>query len=144
MKVMEIRGAKISVDPERTQAAYRALAATGSEQCSCAYCANFRALGSSVFPQDVLSFFADAQIDAAQPAETYEYNETTPGRHLYGGEYYFFGSAPLADASALDTSGTFDFAFNLPSPLAQSEFQVSGAVCFSFIVELPWVLADAP
>ena len=144
MEIIEIRGLSVAVDPDRTRDTYQSIAATSPYQCSCAYCVNFRALGTSLFPQDVLAFFAGAGIDPAQPAETYEYNETEPGKHLYGGEYYFFGKAPLTDGSGLDPSGAFDFTFTAPSPLAQQEFRVEGAVCLSFIAELPWVIADAP
>lgn len=142
MTIVEIRGIAVSVDPVRTQATYAALGAS-AYTCPCAYCLNFRALGSSPFPDAVLAFFAQAGIDPEQPAETYEYGETAPGKHLYGGEFYFFGEAPLTDGSGLDTSGPFDFTFTKPSPLAQEQFHVEGAVCFSFIVELPWVISDS-
>ena len=144
MSVIAIGDNTIEVDADRTRLTYRAIAAKAAEQCSCAYCRNFKALGTSPFPSEVLEFFEFAGIDPAQPAETYQYNETEPGKHLYGGEYYFFGTAPLTDGSGLDTSGSFAFTFTKPSPLAQDDFRAGGAVCFSFIVELPWVIADAP
>jgi hypothetical protein len=143
MNTVEIGGVEVSVDPARTRETYGALAAA-AYKCSCAYCQNFRALGRNPFPAPVLAFFAQAGIDVDQPAEIYGCNQTGPGRYLYGGEFYFFGEAPLTDGSGLDSSGSFDFTFTKPSPLAQKQFDVAGAVCFSFIVELPWVIADAP
>ena len=143
MKLVEIGGVGVAVDPARTEGTYEALAAS-AYKCSCAYCRNFRALETTPFPEAVLEFFKQAGIDPDQPAETYGYNETEPGKHLFGGEFYFFGEAPLTDGSGLDPSGPFDFTFTKPSPLAQEEFHVEGAVCFSFIVELPWIIADAP
>jgi hypothetical protein len=143
MNVIEIGGVEVLVDRARTRSTYEALAAS-ADKCTCAYCRNFRALGRTPFPDAVLAFFEQAGIDPGLPAETFEYNETEPGKHLYGGEFYFFGEAPLTDGSGLDPSGPFDFTYTKPSPLAQNEFHVDGAVCFSFIVELPWVIADAP
>ena len=143
MKLVEIGGVKAAADSVRTRETYTALAAS-AYKCSCAYCRNFRALGTTPFPEAVLEFFEQAGIDPNQPAETYEYNKTEPGKHLYGGELYFFGEAPLTEGSRLDPSGPFDFIFTTPSPLAQKEFRVEGAVCFRFIVELPWVIEDAP
>jgi hypothetical protein len=143
MNIVEIGGVEVSIDLARTRRTYEALAAS-AYKCSCAHCQNFRALGSTPFPVAVLAFFEQAGINLDHPAETYEYNQTKLGKHLYGGEFYFFGEAPLTDGSGLDTSGPFDFTFTKPSPLAQSEFHVEGAVCFSFIVELPWVIASAP
>ena len=143
MSLVEIRGIRVEVDRARTRAAYETIAAGAAEACDCAFCRNFRALGTAAFPDSVLEFFRRAEIDVRLPAETYQYDETAPGKHLYGGEYYFFGSAPIDDGSALDASGAFSFTFTHPSPLAQDEFQAEGAVCFSFVVELPWVIADA-
>ncbi len=144
MNFVEIGGIKVEVDPDRTRAVYEAIAMGAAQECGCAYCRNFRALGTTPFPAPVLGFFRCAGIDVNRPAEAYEFNETKPGKHLYGGEYYFFGSAPLTDGLGLNLSGAFDFTFTRPSPLAQNDFQVDGAVCFSFVVELPWVIADAP
>ena len=142
--VIVIRGKSVTVDPDRTRDTYEVIANSSPYRCVCACCTNFRALGPSPFPHDVLAFFANAGIDLEQPAEIYEYNVTALGKHLYGGEFYFFGSAPLTDGSDLDPSGVFDLTFTSPSPLAQKEFHVEGAVCLSFIVELPWVIVDAP
>lgn len=141
MTVVAIGDTEVQVDRGRTQAAYEALRPSA---CACAYCRNFRSLGLAPFPGPVLAFFEQAGIDPLQPAETYEYSATGPGRHLYGGEFYFFGSAPLTDGSGLHPSGTFDFTFTKPSPLAQTEFRADEAVCFSFIVEVPWVIENAP
>jgi hypothetical protein len=101
-------------------------------------------LGRAALPSPVLEFFARAGIDPSQPAETFEYNEVSPGKHLYGGEYYFFGEVPLTDGSSHSPSERFDFTFTEPSGLAQEEFRAVGSVCFSFTAELPWVIGDAP
>ena len=144
MTTVVVREVPVVTAAERTRDTYRAIAADAPYQCPCAFCMNFRALGTTPFPEDVLGFFDAAGIDLSQPAETYEYHETSQGKHLYGGEYYFFGDVPLGDSSELDTSGVFDFVFTSPSPLAQEKFKVEGAVCFQFIVEVPWVIAVAP
>jgi hypothetical protein len=144
MDTIAVRGKQAVIDRPITIELYRSLRENPEPACDCAYCRNFRALGAGALPGDILQFFASAGIDPSQPAETYEYNESRPGYHLYGGEYYFIGSAALTDGNGLDTSGAFDFAFTPPSPLVQSAFHREGSVCFSFIVELPWVLPDAP
>ncbi len=141
---VHIRGMNAAIDEIRTRTAYESLASSLPYKCVCAHCANFRAIGSSAFPKDVLEFFSRAGIDPMQPAETYELGAFGEGKHLYGGEYYFFGDAPLSDRPTLDPSGKFDFAFTAPSPLAQAEFSKPDAVCFSFLVALPWVISEPP
>ncbi len=143
MKTVDFRGVRVVIDPDRTRETYKAIAANSSDLCTCSFCLNFRALGASPFPQDVLSFFELAGIDHLQPAETYEYNKTAAG-NLYGGEFYFFGNAPFKGCSELHSSGPFDCVFTSPSPLAQEEFQAEGTVCLCFVVELPWVIVDEP
>ncbi|MEG3906117.1 hypothetical protein [Microcoleus sp. Pol17_C1] len=143
MTVVAIGGIEVQVDRDRTRATYEALRPS-MYVCECAYCRNFRALGLTPFPDAVLAFFEQAGIDPLQPAETYESSATEQGKHLYGGEFYFFGEAPPKDGSVLGPSGPFDFTFTKPSPLAQDKFHVEGSVRFSFLVELPWVIADAP
>ena len=144
MDTIEVRGKKAQFDRLATAEVYRSLRNSPEEPCDCAYCRNFRALGPAALPSDIQQFFVSAGIDPDNPAETYQYNESRPGYHLYGGEYYFIGSAALDDGLGIDTSGAFDFAFTAPTPLAQQVFHRKDSVCFSFIVELPWVLPDAP
>lgn len=144
MEMVEVRGISVSIDIDRTLDAYRTIAANAKYKCTCAHCENFRALDPIPFPPDVLAFLFFAGIDPACPAEIYEFHQTEKGKHLYGGEYYLFGEAPLTDGSFGDTSGCFDFTFTEPSPLSPQEFLAQGAICLNFVVELPWVIADAP
>ena len=144
MDTIEVRGKKAQVDRSATVEVYRSLQKNPEETCDCAYCRNFRAIGPGALPNDIQQFFVSAGIDPSNPAETYQYTESRPGYHLYGGEYYFIGSAELDDGTDIDTSGAFYFVFTSPTPLAQQAFCREDAVCFHFIVELPWVLPDAP
>jgi hypothetical protein len=142
MRSFEICGVTVLVDVDLTRQAYVAIAASSTGHCECAYCRNFRAQVEPPFPPGVMAFLSETGIDLAQPAETYHLGESEPGRHIYGGEYYFFGAAPVAEPM-LDQTEQFRFTFTQPSGLAQDISRTSGAVCFNFIVEIPWVLADA-
>ena len=135
---LTIRGVSVVVHVDATRATYAEIAETDKEYCQCAYCQNFRALGTSAFPQDILDFFSRASIPIGCFAEVYEFHETRPGYHLYGGEYYFWGKAPFAGNTACD----FSFEFMPVSPLVQDQFFKDDAVCFNFLVELPWVITD--
>ncbi len=144
MQTIVFRDIQIEVDIERTRQTYIAIEAADREVCSCAYCENFRALGTSALPNEVLSFFKAAGIDPELPSETYEVHKIKEGTHLYGGEYNFFGIAPIHEKYSRLGTSTFEFRFDKPSPITHEEFHMDGGVSFEFYTELPWVLAIAP
>lgn len=140
---LEVRGMQVVADVERTRHAYEAMSGRADEACTCAPCVNFKALGPRAFPDDLLAFFVAAGIDPAQPSETDHYTEVRPGFHLYCGMCHLFGEAVLTDGAGLGASGAFECAFTAPSRVAPEEFRVEGAVCLTFVAELPWIISSA-
>jgi hypothetical protein len=145
MEIATLGKVTVEVDAEQTRRIYTAIKKGGSEECSCAYCRNYRAQLPNPLPNEVMIFLRQCGIDPSKDAEVYEMGETHSGNYCYGGEYYFISSkAPEVDADELPNG--FQFTITLPSPLEPEEFRnVPGARCFSFVYdELPWVLDERP
>ncbi len=138
METLVLGESKIRVDVERTRATYALIDSGNWSKCGCAYCMNFGAVALKAFPPEVLAFFERAGIDPLKDAEVYEFGESRPGFHSYGGEFYMWGEEVNAALGDIRADPTFKFTFMPPSPLAQNEFRGSGALCFLFEAELPW------
>ena len=137
---IELSGYQLEIDKEATTNTYKQISSGGCKGCGCDYCKNFSLALSTVFPKEILDFFALAGVDIKKDTEVYEFNEELSGEHLYGGEYHLWGKV-LEEPKIEATIGKkFTFEFSERSQLVQNEFNKTGAVCFSFSAILPWLL----
>ena len=145
MTIAKLGKVVVEVDAEQTRRIYKNIKNGGSEECSCAYCRNYRALLPSPLPSEVMTFLVQCGIDPGKDAEVYEMGETDSGNYCYGGEYYFI-SPETPDIDADELPNGFQFSITLPSPLDPDEFHnVPGSRCFNFVYfGLPWVLHESP
>lgn len=131
------------VDIVRTRQAYAHMRVAGQMRCDCAYCRNFFGQLPELLPSPILNFFAQAEIDVQMPSEVYELQKLEYGRNLYGGEYYFFGSANWIDINSLEAAYGMHISLHPPSPITPDAFRSHGAVCLEFQLPVPWVLAHS-
>ena len=141
---LNLGGTTVKVDKERTDQAYIRMRSNGRKGCSCAYCENYHTQLPDLLPPPVKAFFTLAGIDPRLPAEVYQFYEIKAGLHLYGGEYYFFGEVDPIDIKSLEASHAFHISLGTPSPLIPQEFREEGAVCFEFVMPLPWMIERQP
>ncbi|RDX35749.1 hypothetical protein DZA50_06100 [Kangiella sp. HD9-110m-PIT-SAG07] len=137
---IEIGGYILELDKEATEKVYKKIRLGGSQECSCDYCKNYIEAIDSIFPEEITIFFDVAGIDKNKDAEVYELCEESPGIHHYGGEYYLLAKVIEHPKTPPKLGEYFNYSFIEPSPLVQEEFEVEGAVCFTFDTMVPWKL----
>lgn len=144
-ETIEVSGARIIPDPDRTRAAYET-AFRDWDACTCDYCVNFEAAFPRVLPFALRTYLDSLGIDYRKPVEAIHYGRTPTGLHYYEAEWRFFGtvdgdrdlprSARVSEhvqIAILDSS--------LPAPKALCE-QGTLALCVTASA-VPWVI-DRP
>jgi hypothetical protein len=128
-------------DVESTRWAYQSHTAGGLETCECAGCKNFLAQRDSVFPSELMKFFAEVGVNYKRDAEIYHITRLESGLHQYGGWFHFVGyivKQPIGPAN-LDH---FTVDFVPDRALAAKAFENQPLVQVEITAEIPWALSE--
>jgi len=145
----EIRvGEQLAVcDRQATIALYEnTVTAAGADDCSCAYCENFAAQRTKVYPHEFLRLLNQLGADPLKELEAFDYDfgPDNSQRHLYGGWFVFCGE--LAEGEAWrpkhePDSFTYWFTTSFPNSGLPKHVKLCA---IEFCTEIPWVIAKLP
>ena len=139
----------VRVDRERTLAAQNLRSSGAAEDCQCAGCRNFIAVGAGGFPAELLRLLDAFGVPLNRTSEVYHLHRVKPGRHLYGFWVHLFGTMEGPDClredgqMVLEPMGTScRVGFSLARTLVPAELDDSPLLQFEVNLELPWVLGE--
>ena len=133
----------IGYDSVRTRTAYAAMKSLFAERCGCAYCRNFVAQRSTVYPEKFLQLLDQLGIDPEKEGDIHEFGP--PGSLMeYGGWFYVAGKLIEAGERMTDAASGFQYFFrrsHMPTALADFGNEV---LALEFLTRLRWVISDEP
>jgi hypothetical protein len=132
----------IRYDRDLTQRAYAGISVGGAEECGCAYCENFIAQKSTIYPSSFIALLETLGIDPTKEGEVYECSPLEDNKHLYGGWFFFTGQILETGERQVEKDGIQYFiASGRQLPRSQGEFGLD-LLALNFQIKVPWVLEE--
>ena len=130
-------------DGKRTRTAYAAMKYGSAERCGCAYCRNFLAQRSTVYPEKFRLLLDQLGIESEKESHVYECGPK--GSILeYGGWFYLAGELVEAGERMTDAGPGFQYLFRAShSPTALGDFG-ENVLALEFSTKLSWVMSEQP
>ena len=141
------------MDPSLSRQAHAQLRASGATECGCDGCLNFEAYRDELLRSPLGNLLRSLGIEPAWEVEIYQFGQTAPGEHAYGGFYHFVGELLSGGPAWVGSDKSFRTAeFERLAPnievgvhtdcsLVREPFRGLPLVQLEVSLRLPWVIS---